>query len=217
MSSCGRLRADQFCSRVESIIFSSPGSIAVQHRRIIQQPAKHLRYRQQIRVFLRCRAGVDDAAALLQHRLRRPVECAIGTHGITRDRRSPAIPPPALPSNVSAPGEVAQHRQPDALALLRVELRGEDVVVPDRRGERRRVVGLGRDERRVASAPRSRSGRSRPTTPSGRSREQRRRPADAQLVPAHVRHLQARHVGEAHHVAGEEVEPRVLAVLVAAW
>src|SRR5262249_10913635 len=36
-----------------------------------------------------------------------------------------------------------------------------------------------------------------------------------QLVPAHVRHLQAGHVAEAHHVTGEQIETAVLAVLVA--
>src|SRR5439155_14944897 len=36
----------------------------------------------------------------------------------------------------------------------------------------------------------------------------------AQLVPAHVRHFQTRHLGEAYHLAGKQVEAAVFAILV---
>ena len=45
--------------------------------------------------------------------------------------------------------EVAQDAQPDALALLRVELAGEEVVARDRRDELAAVVGRRGDQRRV--------------------------------------------------------------------
>ena len=57
--------------------------------------------------------------------------------------------------------EVLQDLQADALALLRVELAGEEVVAGDRRDELAAVVGGGGDQRRVAPARRSTSARSR--------------------------------------------------------
>src|SRR4051812_27386006 len=50
----------------------------------------------------------------------------------------------------SAPlGEAAEHLEAHALALLRVELRGEHVALADGRGEGRGVVGFGGHQRRV--------------------------------------------------------------------
>src|SRR5579871_5862259 len=47
-------------------------------------------------------------------------------------------------------GKVLQHRQPDVLALLRMELRRLDVLVPEHRGERIRIVRGCRDDGRFA-------------------------------------------------------------------
>ena len=70
-------------------------------------------------------------------------------------RRRPECKSSGGPAGIGGlqPGEVLQHRQPHRLALLRVELRGEQVVAPDGRRERRRVVG-----RRRWSAPGSTRG-----------------------------------------------------------
>ena len=50
----------------------------------------------------------------------------------------------------------------------------------------------------------------------GQALQRRGRPAHAQLVPSHVRHLEPGNVGEADHVAGKHVQAGVEAVLVAA-
>ena len=94
-------------------------------------------------------------------------------------------------------------RRPGSLALLGVELRGEEVVAPDHRAERVGVDGLAGDDVVVAAARRSTSGRSR----SARRRRCPRRSAGgggaATRVPAHVRHLVLARDVEAAHFAGE--------------
>src|SRR6266513_4878796 len=110
--------------------------------------------------------------------------------------------------------EVPEHPQPHALTLFRVKLRGADVFMADRRSERRRVVGLGGNDRpvlrddviRVYEVDRG---------CLGKVAEDGRRLTELQLIPAHVRHLQSWDVAEANHVAREEVETAMLAILVA--
>ncbi len=48
------------------------------------------------------------------------------------------------------------------------------------------------------------------------SLQRRGRGADAQLIPAHVRHLEPRHVGKTHHFAGKDIETGVKTIFVAA-
>src|SRR5262249_45404770 len=110
-------------------------------------------------------------------------------------------------------GEFAQEREAHLLALLRMELGREDVVVPDGGGERRRVIGLGGDEPRVARrhvvgvdevSPRR----------FWQAAQDRRGPANAERVPAHVRHFEFRRQLKAYDFAGEEIEPLVFTVFV---
>src|SRR5258708_23186416 len=119
------------------------------------------------------------------------------------------------PRETSTPRrEPAQHFQADTLTLLRVKLRRKDVFVADRRCERRRVIRLRGGEvavtrRNVIRMDEVNRGVLRHVTQRGCGL------AHAQLVPTHVRHLQARMVAEAHHLAGKVIQPAIMSVLVA--
>jgi 4-amino-4-deoxy-L-arabinose transferase-like glycosyltransferase len=115
----------------------------------------------------------------------------------------------------SAPvGEATQHLQADGLALLRMELCRKSSAAPHGRDERCRIVSLRSDDAGVA-----RHGvigvNEVDRAAIGKAGQRRSGALNAQLVPAHVRHLETRQLGEAYHVAGEEVEAAILAVLEA--
>ena len=95
-----------------------------------------------------------------------------------------------------------------------MKLGGEDVVAPDGRRERCGIIRLGGHQVMVAwghvVGVHEVNGRR-----LGQASQRRRRLHETQLVPAHVRDLDARQPRETHDLAGKEVQAAVLAVLVA--
>src|SRR5262249_23709772 len=106
-----------------------------------------------------------------------------------------------------AGAEVGQNAQADALALLRMELTGKQVVARYRGDELAAVVGDGRNQGRVGrlDVVRVHEVDERPVVDSG---ERRRRVAFADLIPPHVRNAELRVVGlaKAHTAPAQYAE-----------
>src|SRR5262245_55834424 len=109
--------------------------------------------------------------------------------------------------------ELTQHRQTDALTLLRVKLRRHDIVGRNRRAERSRIIRFRRDQFRVARGGIVGVDEVHRIAVAGLAQGTDAL-LDSQLVPAHVRDLQTSNVGKSHHLAGKHAKTAILTVLV---
>ena len=111
-------------------------------------------------------------------------------------------------------GKILQHAQPVGLALLGVELGGEEVVAPDHGAEGLGVVGRGGDD--VGVARHDVVGMDEVDVRALAEPFEDRGPArDGELVPAHVRHGVLRRKLEPDDLARQHAQALVFAVLVA--